>query len=363
MDSVDHTRTILEANVPYRVIQWGTGNVGILTTQCILRHPELTLIAGWVHSADKVGRDIGTLAGLDPIDVPATSDVDALLASDADCVCYTATSLGRENELMADFVRILRAGKNIVNVSDPSLVHPKAARPGVYEQLQEACLAGKSSFYTNGGDPGWAGFGLTLAPLTVMQQVRSVRMFEIFNYGPWNNPSQLALYGFGKPDTSTSFILAPGVTTSVWGPTVALIADAIGVKLDRITEAHRAIYAEADFDVPAAHIPAGTLSGVAFEIRGIVNGEPRIVVEHVTKLRSEDFPEYNLEDGYRVLLEGEPNMRLDLTLTSDYGDHVHAGYVIAATPLVNAIPAVCDAPPGVLTFLDLKPHGVRRFIM
>lgn len=346
----------------YRVVQWGTGNIGTLTTQCIVRHPELKLVAGWVHSAEKEGRDMGTLAGLDPLGVLATRNFDALLSSDADCVCYTASSLGREKELIDDFVAILRAGKNIVNISDPSLVYPKAAKPGVYEQLQEACLSGKSSFYTNGGDPGWAGFGLALAPLTVMQYVRSVRMFEIFNYGPWNSP-QLALYGFGKADTSSSFILAPGVSAGVWGPTVALIADAIGVKLDCITEAHRMLYADEDFDVPAAHIAAGTLSGMAFEIRGIVNGEPRIVVEHVTKLRSEDFPEYDMEDGYRVLLEGEPNMRLDLTLTSDHGDHVHAGYVIAATSLVNAIPAVCKAPPGVQTFLDLKPHGVREFVL
>ena len=78
----------------------------------------------------------------------------------------------------------------------------------IYDRLQEACLAGNASFYTSGGDPGWAGFGLALAPLTVAQQVRSLRVFEIYNYGQWNNP-QLGLYGFGALDTSRSMILMP----------------------------------------------------------------------------------------------------------------------------------------------------------
>lgn len=92
---------------------------------------------------------------------------------------------------------------------DAALVYPKAQGGNVYDRLQEACVTGGTSFYTSGGDPGWAGFGLALAPLTIAQQVRSIKLFEIYNYGPWNNP-QLALYGFGKPDTSSSMILAPG---------------------------------------------------------------------------------------------------------------------------------------------------------
>ena len=108
-----------------------------------------------------------------------------------------------------------------------------------------------ASFYTSGGDPGWAGFGLALAPLTIAQQVRSIRLLEIYNYGPWNNP-QLGLYGFGQPDTSSSMILGPGVTSSIWGPTVAMLADAMGVTLERIEEAHRVIYAERISTLPRA---------------------------------------------------------------------------------------------------------------
>jgi 2,4-diaminopentanoate dehydrogenase len=342
----------------YKVVQWGTGNLGTLAVQSILTHPDLELIGTWVSSSQKAGRDVGELCGVEPVGVLATQDAETLITGDADCICYAANSMGREDEVVDDCVRMLAAGKNVVNVSDPALVYPKAKGGNVYDRLQQACLAGNASFYTSGGDPGWAGFGLALAPLTVAQQVRSIRLFEIYNYGPWNNP-QLGLYGFGQSDTSSSMILAPGVTAGIWGPTVAMLADAVGVTLDSIDEAHRVIYADEDFDIASGRIPKGTVSGMSFEIKGMVDGEARIVIEHITKLRREDFPEHGLDDVYRVVIEGEPNIKVDMWLTSDFGDTTHAGYIVAVTPVTNAIPAVCQAPPGVLTYLDLPPHGAR----
>ncbi len=345
----------------YKVVQWGTGNLGTLAVQSILKHPDLELIGTWVSSAEKAGRDVGELSRLLPIGLLATQDDDALISGDADCICYAADSMGREDEVVNDCIRMLRAGKNVVNVSDPALVYPKAKGGDIYDRLQEACLAGNTSFYTSGGDPGWAGFGLALAPLTVAQQVRSIRLLEIYNYGPWNNP-QLGLYGFGQPDTSTSMILLPGVTASIWGPSVAMLADAMGVTLESIDEAHRVIRAEEDFEIASGRIGKGMVSGMSFEIKGMVDGEARIVIEHITKLRREDFPEYGLDDCYRVLIEGEPNIKVDMSLTSDFGDSTHAGYIVAVTPVTNAIPAVCAAPAGVLTYLDLPPHGARGLL-
>jgi len=164
-----------------KVVQWGTGNLGTLAVQSILKHPDLELIGTWVSSAEKAGRDVGELSRVSPIGVLATQDAEMLIASDADCICYAANSMGREGDVVDDCIGMLRAGKNVVNVSDPALVYPKAKDKDVYDRLQEACVAGNTSFYTSGGDPGWAGFGLALAPLTVAQQVRSIRLFEIYN--------------------------------------------------------------------------------------------------------------------------------------------------------------------------------------
>ena len=87
----------------------------------------------------------------------------------------------------------------------------------------------------------------------------------------------------------------------------------------------------------------------AFAIKGIVDGQERIVIEHTTKLRREDFPEHGLDDVYHVVIDGEPNIKLDMWLTPDFDDTTHAGSIVAVTPVTNAIPTVCAAPAGVLT--------------
>src|SRR5271169_1509504 len=90
----------------YKVVQWGTGNLGTLAVQSILKHPDLELIGTWVSSAEKAGRDVGELSRVPPIGVLATQDADMLIAGDADCICYAANSMGREDEVLGDCIRM-----------------------------------------------------------------------------------------------------------------------------------------------------------------------------------------------------------------------------------------------------------------
>src|SRR5215831_3361183 len=133
--------------MPYRVIQWSTGNVGKLALRGIINHPELELVGLWVHGADKVGRDAGELCGIAPVGVKATNDTDALLALDADCVSYTATGDLRPAEAVDDMCRILASGKNVVATSVVPLVYPPAADPSIVARLEAACRAGGTSCF------------------------------------------------------------------------------------------------------------------------------------------------------------------------------------------------------------------------
>ena len=62
--------------MPYRVVQWTTGNVGRRALRAIAANPQLELVGCYAWSADKVGRDAGELAGIEKIGVPATNDVE-----------------------------------------------------------------------------------------------------------------------------------------------------------------------------------------------------------------------------------------------------------------------------------------------
>src|SRR5689334_20506740 len=95
-----------------RIIQWGTGSVGKHAVRAIVDRPDFELVGVRVYNPDKVGKDAGELIGRDPIGVAATDDVEAILAMDADCVCYTAlgSTLESSEGPLDDICRLLASG-------------------------------------------------------------------------------------------------------------------------------------------------------------------------------------------------------------------------------------------------------------
>ena len=340
--------------MPYRVIQWSTGNVGRHALRAILGHPNLQLVGLWVSSREKAGRDAGELCGLPPVGVTATNDADALLALDADCVSYTATGDLRPADAVDDMCRILASGKNVVSTSVVPLVYPPAADPTLVERLETACRRGKTSCFTSGIDPGFANDTLPLVLTGLCARVDAVRVMEIVNYATYDQPQVLfETMGFGKPLDHTSLLLAPGSLTFAWGGTVRLLAEALGVELETIHETHERRPATRPIRIGAHTVQPGTMAALRFEVQGIVDGRPVIVVEHVTRLDDALAPEWPTGKGYRVVITGTPTMRCDFEFEDERGDLAVGGVLVTATRLVNAIPAVCQAAPGLLSVLDL----------
>ena len=339
----------------YRVIQWSTGNVGGYALRAILGHPELELAGVWVHGADKLGRDAGELCGSPPTGVEATNDAAALLASDADCVCYTATADRRPFEAIEDICQILAAGKNVVSSSVVGLVHPRALQGKVTTQLEDACRQGQSSFLTSGIDPGFANDILPLILTGLAERWEQVRIREIVNYASYDQPEVLFdTMGFGRPMDETPLLLMPGALRFGWGGTIRLLAEGLGVEIDDILEIHERRPAEKDIAIGSHVVKAGTMGALRFEVQGIVAGQPALVVEHVTRLDDDLAPEWPSGNGsYRVHIEGNPGMKCEFEFWDENGDHAVGGVLLTATRLVNAIPAVCEAAPGPLSALDL----------
>lgn len=78
-----------------RIAHMGSGRTGRIALRLILNTPTLDLVGQYVHNKDKVGRDSGELVGRSPTGTVATGDFDAFLATQADCVTYLATGMGR----------------------------------------------------------------------------------------------------------------------------------------------------------------------------------------------------------------------------------------------------------------------------
>jgi len=343
--------------MPYRVVQWSTGNVGRHALAGIDAHPELELVGLFVSNPDKVGKDAGELAGLDhALGVTATNDVEALLALQPDCIVHTAMADDRIFEALGDLERFLSAGINVVSSSPVMLQYP-APDDAVAAPVIAAAERAGVSLFVNGVDPGFANDALPLVLSGICERIEEVRCVEILNYNTYNQPMVLFdIMGFGRDLRDVPMLLSPGVFTMAWGSVVRQIADGLGIALTDISEWYEREAAPEDFEIAAGTIKQGTAAALHFEVRGMVGDEPVVVLEHVTRLRDDlgaEWPQPAGQGCYRITITGEPNYTIDLQLMGTDGDHNTAGLKATAMRLVNAVPAVIDAPAGLVTALDL----------
>jgi 4-hydroxy-tetrahydrodipicolinate reductase len=352
----------------FRVVAWSTGNVGVHVIAGIDARPDLELVGLWVSNPAKVGKDAGQLAGLGRnLGVAATNDVDAVLALKPDVVVHTAMADDRLMEALGDIQRILRSGINVLSSGPVFLQYPfGVVDDSMITPVQEAALAGGVSLFVNGVDPGFANDALPLVLTGVSERIDEVRCSEILNYNTYNQPMVLFdIMGFGRPLDQVPMILQPGVLTMAWGSVVRQLAAGLDVELDSVEEWYERRPAVETFEVDAGTIEKGSAAALHFEVRGIRNGKAVIVLEHVTRLHDDLAPEWPQPAGhgcYRVEVSGEPNYTLDLQLLGSDGDHNTAGLKATAMRLVNAIPAVVDGSPGLLTALDLPPITGRGLV-
>jgi 4-hydroxy-tetrahydrodipicolinate reductase len=343
----------------YRVVQWSTGNVGRHAIAGIDARPDLDLVGVWVSNPDKAGKDAGELAGLGrSLGVAATTDADALLAMKPDCVVHTAMADTRLMEAIEDLKTILRAGVNVVSSSPVFLQYPDGVVPAdVSEPIRQAAEQGGASLWVNGIDPGFANDWLPLVVTGISERIDEVRCLEILNYNTYDQGTVLFdIMGFGRPMDDIPMLLQPGILTMAWGSVVRQIAAGLDCELDSVEEWYERLPAPEKFDVDSGPIEEGTVAALHFEVRGIRGGRPVVVLEHVTRLRDDlgpDWPQPTGHGCYRVVVSGEPNYTVDLQLLGSDGDHNTAGLKATAMRLVNAVPAVVAARPGLLTALDL----------
>lgn len=344
----------------FRVINWGTGNVGLHALRATLRNQALELVGVHANSESKQGKDAGEIADLDiTTGVLATNDVEALLALKPDVVIYTANGEMRPTEAVHDLQRILQAGINVVGIALIHLIYPPHAEAAIREPLEAACKAGDSTLFINGMDPGFSGDVLPLAALQIADQVEEIRVQEICDYGTYEDPDFTGVaFGFGQAPESEPLMSLPGVLTHSWGGMLKMVAQAIGVEISEIREVYERYYAVEDFECAMMPVKKGGCSAVRFEVQGIVDGKPLIVAEHVNRLAASEASDWPAAPSgrpgvHRVIVSGTPSVQLECFLSGEDGDHNTGGVQATAMRVMNAIPQVVAHPAGVISTLDL----------
>lgn len=345
----------------YRVIQWATGTVGKAALRYFIENPVIELVGVYVTNPEKVGKDAGDLVGLPKTGVLATSDVEAIMALEADCVLFAPLNLAATT---LDLIcRLLASGKNVISPAGPFL--PNKWFPQETARIEAACRAGNSSYHGCGIHPGYSGdiLPLTLARLMsridcievteVIDKVRNPMIYtEIMGFG--TDPQQLLANPRRSPETYKYFYSS-----------MAMLAEGLGKEIEKVTVRFEVAKATKDIKHLYGEVKAGTVGGQHYEWTAWVEGAPLIVYHFYWQLGTDLDPLWEVgETMYRVRIHGDPPLECHLMGQKD-ADGRHPFHGLPWTGLVGctAVPAVCEAAPGVVSHIDLgvvQPKGLVR---
>lgn len=347
----------------YRVIQWATGVVGKTALKHFIENPVFELVGVLVTKPEKVGLDAGDIVGLPKTGVLATDDVEKIIAMDADCVLFSPIITNVDT-----ICRLLRSGKNVASVAGPfSPQH----YPQHFEKIEAACREGKSSYHGCGIHPGFSGDILPLTLTRLMNRVDHIQIYEFID--KLRNPMVYTeMMGFGRdPEALLAKPSRSPEAPFAFAQSMAMVAEGLGKKIEKVTT--KLEVATATQDIPyslgiglptSGTVRKGTVAGQHYEWTAWVEGKPLITYHFYWTMGEHVEPRWDIDSRYQVVIEGDPPLEVRVMSKPD-ADGLRPFLGLPWTGLLGAtaLPAICEAKPGVVTHIDLgvvQPHGLVR---
>jgi hypothetical protein len=344
----------------YRVVHCGTGYAGRMALRLLPQQPHLRLVGHYVSSAEKAGRDSGELVGQAANGVITTDSWDEAIALKADVLTYFADSVRRERQAIEDVIPFLEAGTNVVTISAWELGHRATIPADLLARIDAACSKGDSSCFFTSVDPGWATSDLAIAALAGANRVDSLRLIEFGNFTNYTAEyASREYFGFGQPPGFRPTMVRDNVVEQMWAPTLHRLAQVLEVPIDEFQSIYETDSVDYDIQTGFGLVAAGTASVVRFELQALRQGRPFLFLEHIDHVlrdlgdcRKPWSKPNAAHTDYRIEVHGDPRFDLELQCErpSDW----------CATPAINCIPALVDAPAGVVHPADMPRYWSRN---
>jgi len=325
-----------------RVLQHGLGPIGCSVARLVAERPSLELVGGIDVAPGKVGHDLGDTIGLGRrLGVEVSGDLDAVLAEhDVDVALNcTGSSLAAVSAQLAEFIR---SGINVISTCE-ELACPTRQNAPYAEALDSLAREHDVTVLGTGINPGFMMDTLPILLTTPCQRVQRVVVERLVDASERREPLQRKV-GAGKTPKEFAELVAAGKVRHVGMlESVTAIARALGWELERMEETIEPVIAQAPVETQYLRVEPGQVAGVHQVGRGFMAGQEVIALElrmYVGAPESVD----------RVRIEGLPSLTNELR-----GVH---GDLSTAAVVVNCIPQVLAARPGLLTMADLAlPHA------
>jgi 2,4-diaminopentanoate dehydrogenase len=321
-----------------RVVHFGLGPIGAAVAKEIATRPGFKIVGGIDTDPAKVGRDLGDVAGLSGrLGVKVSGDPAQTLKKARPHVVLLCTSSSMK-QVMPQIESVLKAKVPIVATTE-ELAYPTYTHVRLARQVHALAKKAKVAVLATGVNPGFVMDALPIALSAVCQRVDRVTVHRIQDARNRRLPFQQKI-GAGLTTEQFQKRVHEGSIRHVgFTESIAMIADSLGWTLDRITDQVEPKLAQVTVSSEYLAVDAGYVCGIVQEGIGYRKKEPAI------RLRMEAY--LGAPDPYD-LIEIDGNPRLSVRIAGG----VH-GDVATAAIVVNSIPKVLDAAPGLRTMRDM----------
>jgi len=321
-----------------RVLHFGLGPIGAAIVKQVAGRKGFKIVGAVDIDPDKAGRDLGEIAGMRRrLGVKVQGDaVKALKATKPDVVVHcTSSSLVH---VMPQLEAILNAKTAVVSTTE-ELAYPWRMHRKQALQLDTLAKKRKVAVLATGVNPGFAMDAIPIALTAVCERVDRVVVNRIQDARIRRLPFQQKI---GAGLTVEQFLekVADGSVRHVgFTQSIAMIGDALGWKLDRITDEVKPRLADTMVASDLLAVDPGYVCGIVQDGIGYRNGKPVITLHLEAYLGAPES--YDSVD-----IEGSP------TLSMKFAGGIH-GDIATVSMVINAMPKVLAAPPGLHTMRDL----------
>jgi len=324
------------------VVSFGVGVIGSLAAKFILENKQkrLSLIGAYDIDPKKVGRDLGVVVGSDQtVGIKVSDDLDSVMTGDVDVAIHTTSSYlrGAYQQLES----IVTHGVDVVS-SCEELSYPYVVDSQLSAKLDLLAKKNGATVLGTGINPGFLMDALPIALTAPCESIRRIRITRRMNAATRRIPFQKKV-GAGMTRAEFQSAIRDHQISGHVGleQSASMLADAIGWKLGSVEIGRvEPVIAQKATSEGYVKIPAGRVAGVKQSARGLVGGKPLIELNFAAYVGSEE--EYD-----QVEIDGIPpvNCRISPCVHGDHG---------TVAMLVNMVPKVANAPPGLLTMKDLQ---------
>ena len=327
-------------------------------------HPDLDLVGALAYSDEKNGQDLGEIIKRPSFGVQATNDRDEIIALDADVVIHMPRITLPYDALVPDVAALLRSGKNVISTA--GFHWPDAQGDEYAKELRDAALEGGVTLAGVGVNPGLIVERLVMSSAAMSVDIDRIEIFETVDASAMSSGAFVFdLMGLGSdPETKD---IRKGPLADLYGALFSEVlhfcARHLGQTVSKITPDHRLTLAPDDIKLIPGTIKSGTVAATEWRWTATLSDSSEILLSMIwtadTSLHGSDR-----QGHWLMKIIGRPNITLTLDISEPDPDKPPSRALSDAVcaVVINAIPGVIAAPPGLFAFppVGLWPEGRAR---